>query len=91
MRRYELQLRRISWSKLPVVDVTQYSMATSSSNSSGRGEHKSRKGRSKNGFIKKTPVICPEMCCYCFDILIGYIQNKTYTESAMKDFFPNDE
>jgi hypothetical protein len=44
----------------------------------------------KNGFIK-TPVICPEMCCYCFDVLIGYIQDNGCSNSSMKNFFPDDE
>lgn len=56
------------------------------SSSSGTGENKIL----KNGFVK-TKIICPEMCCYCFDILIGYIQNNSYTNSTMKNYFPNDE
>ena len=47
-------------------------------------------GRPRNGIVK-TRVICPEMCCYCFDILIGYIQGKKSTSSCMKNYFTNDE
>ena len=73
-------------------DLPVSSMASSNSSShDSPAELKYRKGHSKNGFVRKTPVICPEMCCYCFDILIGYIQNKAYADSAMKNFFPNDE
>ena len=46
----------------------------------------------KNGFLRtKSKVICPEMCCYCFDILIGYFQSNGYTNSIMKNYFTNDE
>ena len=57
----------------------------SSGTSADMGEHKL-----KNGYVK-SKVICPEMCCYCFDILIGYIQKSGYTNSSMKNYFTNDE
>ncbi len=61
-------------------------MASRSSINAGgaAGETKPRNG------IVKTRVICPEMCCYCFDILIGYIQGKK-ANSCMKNYFTNDE
>ena len=49
------------------------------------------KGRGKNGFVRTKKVACPEMCCYCFDVLISYIQNNGYTSSSMKNHFSNDE
>ena len=47
--------------------------------------------RPKNGIVKTRVIVCPEMCCYCFDVLIGYIQGKKSTNSCMKNYFSNDE
>lgn len=39
---------------------------------------------------RESKVICPEMCCYCFDILIGYFKGNGHS-SRMNKYFTNDE
>lgn len=68
-------------------------MASRCGDDSAFSEHKSSKNlcTCRNGFVTRTPVICPEMCCYCFDILIGYMRSNTSANSSMKNYFANEE
>lgn len=40
----------------------------------------------QNGYHER--VVCPEMCCYCFDVLIAHL---THTGSPRSPHFANDE
>lgn len=66
--------------------ASESSLIGASSSSAGE----SVRSKSVNGVVK-TRVICPEMCCYCFDVLIGYIHGQKTTNSCMKKYFSNDE
>ncbi len=40
-----------------------------------------------NGFAQPK-VVCPEMCCFCFDVLVGHL---TKTQTSRSPYFTNEE
>lgn len=45
-----------------------------------------------NGVRPGLLVVCPEMCCYCFDVLIAHLTNNHHgSRNPFLKFFKNDE
>lgn len=44
-----------------------------------------------NGVRSQMEVVCPEMCCYCFDVLISHLTNTNGSRNPFLKFFTNDE
>lgn len=45
-----------------------------------------------NGVRPSLLVVCPEMCCYCFDVLIAHLTNNHHgSRNPFLKFFKNDE
>ena len=45
-----------------------------------------------NGVRLSVLVVCPEMCCYCFDVLIAHLTNNHHgARNPFLKFFKNDE
>lgn len=44
-----------------------------------------------NGVRAAMMTVCPEMCCYCFDILISHLTNNHGSRNPFLKFFKNDE
>jgi hypothetical protein len=45
-----------------------------------------------NGHGPSVLVVCPEMCCYCFDILIAHLTNNHHcSRNPFLKYFKNDE
>ena len=61
------------------------------------GVHRTRKHSESsaaavpNGVRQDMLVVCPEMCCYCFDILIAHLTNNQGSRNSFLKFFKNDE
>ncbi len=44
--------------------------------------------RGLNGFSQPNKVVCPEMCCFCFDVLLHHL---TRAQAPRSPYFTNDE
>ena len=46
----------------------------------------------QNGLRPGVMVVCPEMCCYCFDVLIAHLTNNHHSSrNPFLKCFKNDE
>ena len=61
----------------------------------GGSEHKSSAEASAATVVPnglRVLVVCPEMCCYCFEVLIAHLTNAHYSSrSPFLKCFKNDE
>lgn len=39
---------------------------------------------------RRTQIVSPEMCCYCFDVLIGHLNGSNHSHKTSY-YIPNEE
>lgn len=54
----------------------------------GKDGHSGLNGIVQNGVSEPSSVVSPEMCCFCFDVLISHL---TTSQTPRNPYFVNDE
>lgn len=69
-----------------------HSPELSSTHGGGRYVDTQAEAAVPNGLCPGVLVVCPEMCCYCFDVLIAHLTNNHHSSrNPFLKCFKNDE